>query len=376
MNTELKEIADLTASVAAAVEKKHSDFDRRLNQLQAVMGRPDFAGEAAVHEKGDEAKSIDAWARSGEFETKALSIVSDGQGVVVRGDWSDRIFKLVRETSPVRQAASVLRTSKTTLEVLVDRGEPNSAWVAETGTRAPTAASFLTRHPIETHEHYAYPAVTNHLLADADFDVEGWLQAKIGTRFGRQEAAAFINGDGVGKARGILDYDRVPDADFTWGADPDAYQIGTVYSGVDGAIPVSSAGVDLLGDLVDSLKADYLPGAAFMMTRAMRNALRKLKDQEMRPFLQPSLSEALPDRLMGYPVFLAEDMPALGTDAVGMLFGNFAQAYTVVDRMGIQVIRDPYSQPGFVRYYVSKRVGGAVTNPEAVKALVLGSAPE
>ena len=166
----------------------------------------------------------------------------------------------------------------------------------------------------------------------------------------------------------------VQDDSFTWGADPEAYEIGTIYTGADGTL--GSAPLDTLGDLVDALKSDYLPGAAFMMTRAMRNLLRKLKDAESRPFLQPSLSEALPDRLMGYPVFLAEDMPALGTDAVGMLFGNFAQAYTVVDRMGIQVIRDPYSQPGFVRYYVSKRVGGAVTNPEAVKALVLGSAPE
>lgn len=372
--TDIKELVDLTKKVKLHIDARDAEVDQKFRKLEAAISRPGSGG-SDDDMNGDEAKAMDTWARSGELETRALSIVDDGQGVVVRGDWSDRIFRLIRETSPVRQVANVMRTGKQSLEVLVDRGEPGSAWVGETGTRTATTASFMTRHPIDTHEHYAYPAITNQLLADSDFDVEGWLQGKIGARFGRQEAAAFINGDGIGKARGILDYDRVSDDDFVWGAEPSAYVIGSIYSGVDAGLPASGAAIDLLGDLVDSLKADYLPGASFLMTRKMRNIVRKLKDSESRPFFQPSLSQGLPDRLMGYPVFLAEDMGDLAADGVGMLFGDFGQAYTVVDRMGIQVIRDPFTQPGFVKYYVSKRVGGAVTNPEAVKALVLGSEP-
>lgn len=75
-------------------------------------------------------------------------------------------------------------------------------------------------------------------------------------------------------------------------------------------------------------------------------------------------------------MFLAEDMPALAADVPGILFGNFAEAYTIVDRAGVTIVRDNITRPGFVRWYVRKRLGGALTNPEAVKALVLGSAPE
>jgi HK97 family phage major capsid protein len=166
----------------------------------------------------------------------------------------------------------------------------------------------------------------------------------------------------------------VPDAEFVWGADPALYEIGAIYTGQDGALGTNA--LNHLADLVDALKADYLPGASFLMTRAMRNQIRKLKDADGRFLYQASLDAAIPDRLMGYPVRLAEDMPTLAADVVGILFGDFRQAYTIVDRSGIQVIRDPFTQPGFVKYYVSKRVGGAVTNPEAVKALVLGAEPE
>jgi HK97 family phage major capsid protein len=374
MTLEMKEMLDLTRQLGDRIEEKHVQFDARVGKIEAALSRPNFGGDLSPEGKSEEAKAVDAWARSGTLDTKALSIVTDGNGVVVRGDWSSRIFSLVRETSPMRQLANVMQTAQQSLEVLVDRGEPGSGWVAETGSRTATAESFLTRHPIATHEHYAYPAITNQLLADSTFDVEGWLQGKIGARFGREEASSFMTGDGTGQARGILDYTMVPDAEFVWGADPALYEIGAIYTGQDGALGTNA--LNHLADLVDALKADYLPGASFLMTRAMRNQIRKLKDADGRFLYQASLDAAIPDRLMGYPVRLAEDMPTLAADVVGILFGDFRQAYTIVDRSGIQVIRDPFTQPGFVKYYVSKRVGGAVTNPEAVKALVLGAEPE
>ncbi|PWR04638.1 phage major capsid protein [Meridianimarinicoccus roseus] len=196
---------------------------------------------------------------------------------------------------------------------------------------------------------------------------------KIAARFARQENAGFFKGSGSGEPFGMLTYGTTPDESFAWGSDPSAYEIGAIYTGADGAM--GSTAVETIGDVVDSLKAEYLPGAAWMMPRAERNLVRDLKDSQSRFYFQPSLSEGVPDRLLGYPVFLAEDMDTPAADTVAMLFGNFAEAYTVVDRTGMQVIRDPFTSPGNVKFYVSKRVGGALTNPEAVKALVLGSNP-
>lgn len=196
---------------------------------------------------------------------------------------------------------------------------------------------------------------------------------KIAARFARQENAAFFGGSGSGEPTGLLTYGTVAESAFTWGADPAAYAIGAQYSGEDGTL--GSNAIETIGDVVDSLKAEYLTGAAWMMPRSVRNMIRDLKDSQGRFYFQPSLSEGVPDRLMGYPVVLAEDMDAPAADTVGMFFGNFGEAYTVVDRLGMQVIRDPYTSPGNVKFYIAKRVGGALTNPEAVKALVLGFEP-
>jgi HK97 family phage major capsid protein len=370
MALDLKQAVEAVENIEQMVTQRFAGME---DDLLALKRSARFSG-VETDAIGPETKAMADFLRG--KETKALSVTSDGQGVSVRSDWSSRIFKLIRESSPMRDVATVIGTSKNEVEVLVDRDEPSSAWVAETAARGATAASFLTRHKIPVFEHYALPSTTLDMLDDSDFSVETWLQGKIASRFARQEAAAFINGDGIGKPKGILDYDIVPDADFAWGANPAQYQIGAIYTGVAGDLPGMPLGADPLADLVDALKSNYLPGASWMMTRAMRNKIRKLKDQDGRFLYQASLDVAIPDRLMGYPVYLAEDMPALADGVVGALFGNFSEAYTIADRIGLAVIRDVYSAPGFVRWYIRRRLGGALTNPEAVKALVLGAEPD
>lgn len=369
---ELNEIGGMVRQIGDSVAETKSTLEKRIAKIEAAANRPGFG--ASDTKASDPV--LETWLRKGDtsaLEGKAMSISADGQDVTVRGDWSDRIFRLIRETSPVRQAANVMTTTSITLDVLVDRGEPTSAWVAETGTRSATDTSFMSRHPIGVFEHYAYPAVTSHLLEDSAFDVEQWLMQKIAARFARQENAAFFGGSGSGEPKGLLTYGTTPEASFTWGADPAAYAIGAQYSGADGALGTSA--IQTIGDVVDSLKAEYLPGAIWMMPRSVRNFIRDLQDSQGRFYFQPSLSEGVPDRLMGYPVVLAEDMDTPAADTVGLIFGNFGEAYTVVDRLGMQVIRDPYTTPGSVKFYCAKRVGGALTNPEAVKALVLGPEP-
>ena len=373
-----RKIEEMGGQFKSVVEKQDatiSELNTRLNQIEAASKRLPMGGDAREVKAPEGLGMYLRKNTTPATDTKELSVTSDGQGVTVRGDWSNWIAKLVRESSPVRQVAAVRSTESNELEVLVDRGEPDSGWIGEVDERTQTDTSFLTRHPIEVHEHYALPVATLQMLEDAQgsagFNVEDWLQEKIATKFARAEASAFINGSGNGEPRGLLTYDFVPQAEFEWGSDPDAYTIGSQFSGADGDL----TDADVLYDLVDSLKAPYLSGAGWMMSRAMRNRIRKLKDGEDRYLLEPSLSAGVPDSLLGYPVYLAEDFPALAADVPGALFGNFSQAYTVVDRVGIDIVRDVYTRPGFVRWYVRRRVGGALVNPEAVKALILGNEP-
>lgn len=378
MTTELKSMVEKMTEVNAGLtefkqkqEQRVEKLEQDLNDLYAQKGRPQGGDVESKGYQGDP-ELKDYFSKGAmPMESKAISIANDGQNVTVRSQWSDKIFSLIRESSPIRQVANVMQTNSNELEVLIDRGDAGSDWVGELDARAKTTAEYLTRQKIPVFEHYANPEVTLHMLEDSQFDVESWLQQKVRNRFARQEAAAFIGGDGVGKPRGLLDYGTVKEADFVWGADPDAYTIGATYTGADGDV----TDPDVLMDLVDSLKAAYLPGAGWMMTRAFRNKVRKLKDTQNRYLFEASLQAGVPDRLLGFPVFLAEDMDAPAADTVGAYFGNFGEAYTIVDRTGITVQRDAVTQPGWVKYYTRRRVGGALTNPEAVKALVLGTEP-
>jgi HK97 family phage major capsid protein len=189
-------------------------------------------------------------------------------------------------------------------------------------------------------------------------DVEGWLANKVADEFARKEATAFISGTGVAQPRGILTYT----AGTSWG------QIEQINSGSSGALTA-----DGLLSLVYGLKEAYARNASFLMNRSVVSAARKLKDTTNQYLWQPGLAMGQPDMLLGRPVYEATDMPVAASNSLSVAFGDFAAAYTVVDRIGIRTLRDPFTAKPFVRFYTTKRVGGDVVNFEALKIQKLAS---
>jgi HK97 family phage major capsid protein len=129
-------------------------------------------------------------------------------------------------------------------------------------------------------------------------------------------------------------------------------------------------------ELMGSLKEDYQARASLLMKRSTFIAYLKLSGTNVFRFfnLQPSsgpqgavLGSSL--TLLEKSVRLADDMPAIGNNALAVAYGDFSLAYTIVDRAAISVLRDPYTSPGITKFYAEKRVGGAVTNFDAVKLL-------
>jgi HK97 family phage major capsid protein len=62
-------------------------------------------------------------------------------------------------------------------------------------------------------------------------------------------------------------------------------------------------------------------------------------------------------------------MPGKSAGSLSVAFGNFRLGYTVVDRIGTRVLRDPFTAKPYVKFYTTKRVGGDVTNTDAIKLL-------
>ena len=117
------------------------------------------------------------------------------------------------------------------------------------------------------------------------------------------------------------------------------------------------------------MKAGHRQGASFVMNSATLAEVRKLKTADGAFLWQPGLVEGQPDRLLGYPVVEAEDMPDVATGAFPIAFGNFRHGYLIAERSATQILRDPFTNKPFVHFYATKRVGGQVLDSAAIKLL-------
>lgn len=360
--SEFKGFQDEIQTKLQQTEERMTMLDRKTQ----FAARPHLS--AAIDDGAPHQKAFNAYLRSGdddglrglELEGKSLSTVvnSDG-GYLVDPQTSETVQSVLQSTASIRAIASVVNVEATTYDVLVDHTDVGAGWASETSTVVETATPQIDRITIPLHELSALPKASQRLLDDSAFDIEGWLAGRIADKFARAEAAAFINGDGVDKPRGILDHSTVDNDLWSWG------NVGYVPTGFDGDI----GGGDAVIDLVYALGAQYRANATFVMNSKTAGLVRKLKDADGRFLWSDGLAAAEPARLMGYPVVVAEDMPDAGSDAFAIAFGDFNSGYTVAERPDLRVLRDPFSAKPHVLFYATKRVGGDVSDFAAIKLL-------
>jgi HK97 family phage major capsid protein len=273
------------------------------------------------------------------------------------------MVKKVYETSPIRQIAAVQPISTDALEGMEDLGEAGCGYAGEHATSGDATTAQLGKYRIDVHIIDTEPKATQQLLDDAMVDVEAWLADKVGSKIGRFENSEFVNG-AANRIRGFCGYTTADDdgTGVTWG------QIGRVKTGVNGDFAAANKG-DKIHDLVGTLKSEYLNNARFVTRRSVVTAIRKFRDANGQYLWQPSLVLGTPEQLVGFPLVRAEDMPALAASSLSLAFGDFAQGYQIVDRQGFRVLRDPYTSKPYVKFYTTKRTGGAVINFEAIKLL-------
>lgn len=359
----------------ADIEVELKAFNAAARSHAAALGRP---APAAVSPEGlgEYKAAFDRFLRVGrddldQAERKALAVGSDPDGgFLVTPDMTGRIVTRVFETSPMRSIAAVQVIGTDALEGIRDTDEAGSGgWVSETQTRTETTTPQIAKWRIPVHEMYAKPKATQQLIDDANVDIEVWLAGKVADRLTRVENAAFVTGDGVGKPRGIAAYPTAATADATrpWGT---FEHINTTGSGAF----ASSNPADVLFDVIGAVKDAYLANARWLTRREVMTLVRKFKESTTNAYIwQPGLQQGQPQTLLGFPVTVAQDMPALGAGSLSMAFGDFREAYQIVDRAGFRVLRDPYSAKPFVEFYTTRRVGGGAVQFEAVKFVRFGS---
>ncbi len=350
------------------IDQALTEQKRSVDRMALDIQRPRLH-EARAPEPDERKAAFQRYMRVGDaaaiavLEAKSLQAGVDAEGGYLAPLETERaILAAVKDISPIRQIASVREIGANAFRKPVSAGDTAGGWVAETGARVETTAPTLTAIDFPTMELYAMPAATQTLLDDSIVDIDQWLADEVQTEFAVQESAAFVSGNGTTAPKGFLSYAIAEESVRAAG------ELGYVATGVDGAFPAADPSDKLL-DLIYTPKQAYRANGRFIMNRSVVGALRKFKDADGNYLWQPNSQAGEPARLMGYPVTEAEDMPDIGSNSHSIAFGDFRRGYLIVDRVGVRVLRDPYSAKPFVLFYTTKRVGGGVQDFDAVKFL-------
>lgn len=342
-------------------------FNNEVKSFCGVYSRP-APTELTADDMESYAAGFKSYLRRGDKSlaaehVKSMSVGSDPEGgYLVTPNTSGRLVKRVFDMSPIRQIANVIAITTDSIEGLRDRDDVDAGWIAETTTPDETDAAQVGKYKIDVHEMYAQPKATQKLLEDSAIDIEAWLADKLGSKFARLEGTAFVVGNGNGKPRGFTT-ETLATTDDDSRADETLQYVKT---GVDGGFAATNP-ADIFFDLLACFRDAYLQNARFVTRREVIALIRKFKGANGDYLWQPGLGAGQPQSLLTFPVTISQDMPALSAKGVSLAVGDFMEGYQIVDRLGIQTLRDPFTSKPYVKFYTRKRVGGRVVNFDAIK---------
>lgn len=365
-----------TQLLAKKADEDNAEIKSRLDELEVRSGRPGQHGGRSGDEPAERKKRFNAWARAvdaaikrGEVnlneaqrktlddaaaQYKALNISDDtGGGYLAPIDYvTDEILKTIILISPVRALARIRQTAASTIKLPKRTGVLSATWAAEEDQRNPQTGLKYGALEIPTHELYAIVDISNQMFEDAAFDMGAEITAETTEQFAVAEGAAFVSGSGVGRPEGFL-----------------------VNKTVIGQATNTGDANNLTGDsfikVFHNLKSGYGRNAVWTMNRQTVGQARQLKDGVGQYIFMMGLPNGAPNTFLGAPYVETPDMPNVAAGAYPVAVGDFSKGYTLVDRIELVMLRDPFTQAssGNVRYWFRKRLGGQVTMPEAIQPL-------
>lgn len=356
------------------IERSLDTQQTRMDDLLLKAKRPVLGGShASSHDMLEHKRAFQSYVRHGAednlkvLEAKAWSVSSlpDG-GYLVPEELETEISRRLSVISPIRSIAGIKQVSGSLYKRPFAINGAEAGWVGETDPRAETLTPTLEQLEFPTMELYAMPAATATLLDDAATDVDQWIAEEVETAFAEQEGIAFISGDGVNKPRGFLDYPTISEQNWSWG------NVGYVPTGATGDFsPVDP--FDTFIFLTYALRAPYRQNAVWVMNRTAQAFARRFKDADGNYIWQPPTGAGAQASILNHPIVEAEDMPDINPDSMSIAFGDFNRGYLIVDRLGVRVLRDPFSKKPFVLFYTTKRVGGGMLDYNAIKLMKFGT---
>ena len=346
-NTNLKQISEVLKQQQNSIVK-----------LETALSRPSSEQKSSnvVEENTEYKQAFCSYIRSGSnkiasvTQRKGLS-TNDNSGYLTTTRISDHVSQLLHTSSPMRQICNITEISTDAYEIIKYDMEKVADWTDFKRMSIPGEHERIAKHVIPVHELFAQPKASQKLVDDPTIDIEKWFADCVSDAFSQKENEAFLHGNGKGKPFGLLVDD----------------QIEVVKSGIDGDFDSDS-----LMLLMYSLLDQYAVNGKFLVSRDVMQRIRMLKSKETGQYLcQQNLNNPHSCTLFGAEVIQCAEMPSMDKGSISIAYGDFNKAYQIVDRGDMRVIRDPYTDKPFIKFYTTKRVGGGVVQPRAIKLMEL-----
>ena len=363
-----KAIEDIRAAANSASDAEISKRDAEIASLKtqiAQLSNP-ITGTA---QNEDPAKQYER-----DFHTylktgTALNLRAAGsEGTNANGGYicpdglDKRVVELLTPRSTIRRNATIIQAAGKNYQRPYKKTGISSGWVGETGSRSATDAQTYDVITATVGELYAFPQYTQNFLADTWYNFEEGFARDLAISFADKEETAFVSGDGSNKPNGILSASREAkdDTQRTWNY---LQQVNTENAS---AITLNS-----LYKIKDSLNYAYRANAKWYMSTATYTYLQQnlIDGTQHGIFGRGDVSQNMPETLLGYPIEIDDYMPAVAANACPIVFGDMRQGYAILERPGIGVLRDMYSNKPYIGLYTIKRVGGLIQDYRALKVL-------
>ena len=271
-------------------------------------------------------------------------------GYLVPDEFEHTLVQKLTAANVLRPLCHVIQTSFGDRKIPVVASKGTADWVDEEGTY-PLSDDTFSQVVLGAYKVATMIKVSEELLSDSVFDIEGYVSEQFGKRIGDKEEDAFLTGNGVSKPIGILH--------TTGGA-----EVGVTTAGA------SAITGDELIDLVYSLRAPYRKSAVFVLNDTTVKLLRKLKDGDGQYLWRPGITENAPDTILGHRIVTSEFMPGVSAANKSIAFGDFSY-YWIADRQGrtFKRLNELYATTGQIGFLASQRLDGKLILPEAIKVL-------
>lgn len=329
------------------IATKFNEFEEKLSTFENWFNKHIETKSIKEEKNYEESSEFVEYLRTGNMnvEFKSKKGYGDG-GVPTSSNASNLIAYNLEKLSVMRRLCGVQFISYDSFDIIIEENGGKATW----GT--PENNKPFVKKFIKVHELVAEPKATSKLIEDAKIDIEEFMALKIAESFAIAEDEAFLHGIGNDMPCGILHIPSGKSANFI--------------EDIEGKLTSDS-----IFEMIDKLDPFFHSNTAFLMNKETEMEMKKLKDASGRHLWQNRNNENENNTILGIPVFINNFMPSVASKERSILFGNFSKGYKIVEKVGNYVMRDPFTERPFIKFYTSKKIGGDVVDGNAIKAFRL-----